>query len=221
MPSGPGERYDFFLSRRGPVAPIAQEVADVLKEKGYKVRTQDYDIPITANFIEEMHEAVKNSRDLVVLFTRDYEQSPYHSNGVHELRGERCPKRRKRRMVILRYEDAPLSAPHVYQDLVGVGEAEERLQIFRSSASQVEGTLHWEENENARVENLLANGGCESRLPVLLVAAPDGAPQQTIHLYRCFQQTDPVDLTLHLLNAPLIAVEKLIAVGTFRLRNNP
>jgi hypothetical protein len=29
MPSGPGERYDFFLSRRGSVASIAQEVADV------------------------------------------------------------------------------------------------------------------------------------------------------------------------------------------------
>jgi hypothetical protein len=34
MPSGPGERYDFFLSRRGSVAAIAQEVADVLTEKG-------------------------------------------------------------------------------------------------------------------------------------------------------------------------------------------
>jgi hypothetical protein len=50
MPSGPGERYDFFLSRRGSVATIAQEVADVLTEKGYKVFVQDYDIPITANF---------------------------------------------------------------------------------------------------------------------------------------------------------------------------
>jgi hypothetical protein len=72
-------------------------------------------------------------------------------------------------------------------------------------------------NENACVENLLANGGRESRLPVLLVAAPDGAPQQTIHLYanRAFQQSDPVDLTLHLVNAPLFAV------GTFRLRDNP
>ena len=58
MPSGPGERYDFFLSRRGSVATIAREVTDVLKENGYTVRTQDYDIPITANFIEEMHEAV-------------------------------------------------------------------------------------------------------------------------------------------------------------------
>jgi hypothetical protein len=35
-PSGPGERYDFFLSCRGSVAPIAREVTDVLTEKGYK-----------------------------------------------------------------------------------------------------------------------------------------------------------------------------------------
>ena len=77
MPSGPVERYDFFLSRRGSVAPIAREVTDVLTEKRYRAFVQDYDIPITANFIEEMREAVKNSRDLVVLFTRDYEQSPY------------------------------------------------------------------------------------------------------------------------------------------------
>jgi hypothetical protein len=46
---------------------------------------QDYDIPITANFIEEMHEAVKNARDLVVLFTRDYEQSPPGSGGSGRL----------------------------------------------------------------------------------------------------------------------------------------
>jgi hypothetical protein len=30
MPIGPGERYDFFLSRRGSVAAIAQEVADAI-----------------------------------------------------------------------------------------------------------------------------------------------------------------------------------------------
>ena len=55
MPSGPGERYDFFLSRRGSVAAIAREVADVLTEKGYKVLVQDYDIPLGASFVEEMH----------------------------------------------------------------------------------------------------------------------------------------------------------------------
>ena len=59
MPSGHSERYDFFLSRRGSVAAIAQEVTDVLTEKGYRVFVQDYDIRIAANSIEEMHEAVK------------------------------------------------------------------------------------------------------------------------------------------------------------------
>jgi hypothetical protein len=119
MPSGPGERYDFFLSRRGSVAAIAQEVTEVLKEKGYRVRTQDYDIPITANFIEEMHEAVKNSRDLVVLFTRDYEQSPYTRMEFTSFEANAAQSAEKRRMVILRCEDAPLLglfAPHVYQD---------------------------------------------------------------------------------------------------------
>jgi tetratricopeptide (TPR) repeat protein len=129
MPSGPGERYDFFLSRRGSVAAIAREVTDLLTEKGYKVFVQDYDIPITANFIEEMHEAVKNSRDLVVLFTRDYEQSPYTRMEFTSFEANAAQSAEHRRMVILRCEDAPLLglfAPHVYQDLVGVGDAEER-----------------------------------------------------------------------------------------------
>jgi hypothetical protein len=63
MPSGQGEQYDFFLSRRGSVAVIAREVHDVLTERGYKVLLQDCDIPFGASFIEAMHEAVKNSRD--------------------------------------------------------------------------------------------------------------------------------------------------------------
>ena len=70
-------RFDFFLSRRGSVAALAQEVADVLTDKGYTVVVQDYDIPLTANFIEAMHEAIKNARDLVVLYTSDYEASAY------------------------------------------------------------------------------------------------------------------------------------------------
>jgi hypothetical protein len=75
MPDSPSERYDFFISRRGSVAAIAREVTDALTEEGYKVLVQDYDIPLGASFVEAMHEAVKNSRDLIVLFTRDYEQS--------------------------------------------------------------------------------------------------------------------------------------------------
>jgi hypothetical protein len=153
MPSGPGERYDFFLSRRGSVAAIAQEVTDVLKEKGYKVCTQDYDIPITANFIEEMHEAVKNSRDLVVLFTRDYEQSPYTRMEFTSFEANAAQSAEKRRMVILRCEDAPLLglfAAHVYQDLVGIVDAEERrsrilaaLDGRSAGIRAAAATIHW------------------------------------------------------------------------------
>src|SRR5215831_9906063 len=137
MPSGRSDKYDFFLSRRGSVATIAQEVTDVLKENGYRVRTQDYDIPIIANFIEEMHEAVKNARDLVVLFTRDYEQSPYTRMEFTSFEANAAQSAEKRRMVILRCEDAPLLglfAPHVYQDLVGIGDAEERRSRILAAA---------------------------------------------------------------------------------------
>jgi hypothetical protein len=40
VPSGQSDRYDFFLSRRGSVAAIAREVADVLTERGYRVRAE-------------------------------------------------------------------------------------------------------------------------------------------------------------------------------------
>jgi tetratricopeptide (TPR) repeat protein len=123
------EHYDFFMSRRGSVANIAREVAEVLVENGYKVFVQDYDIAITGNFIEEMHEAIKNSRDLIVLFTSDYETSPYTRMEFTSFEANAAQSREQRRMVILRCDEAPLLglfAPHVYQDLVGVSNAEDR-----------------------------------------------------------------------------------------------
>jgi hypothetical protein len=89
MPSGPGERYDFFLSRRGSVAPIAREVTDLLTEKGYRVLVQDYDIPLGASFVEAMHEAIINSRDLIILFTEDYLRSPYTRKEFTSFEAER------------------------------------------------------------------------------------------------------------------------------------
>jgi hypothetical protein len=62
-----GFKDDFFLSRRGSVATVAREVADVLIENDYKVIVRDYDIPLGASFIEAMHEGVKNARDLTRL----------------------------------------------------------------------------------------------------------------------------------------------------------
>jgi tetratricopeptide (TPR) repeat protein len=125
----PTEKFDFFLSRRGSVAAIAQEVVGVLTGKGYTVVVQDYDIPVTANFIQQMHEAIKSARDLVVLFTRDYEESPFTRKEFTSFEADRAQSCEERRVVILRCEDAPLRglfASNVYQDLVGVADPTER-----------------------------------------------------------------------------------------------
>src|SRR5262245_31703853 len=129
MPSGPGEQYDFFLSRRGSVAAIAREVENALAEKGYKVLTQDYDIPLGASFIEKMHEGIRSSRDLIVLYTHDYESSPYTRKEFTSFTAQAMGSAEKRYVVILRCEDLPLEgllADNVYQDLVGVEDPEER-----------------------------------------------------------------------------------------------
>src|SRR5262245_14535844 len=129
MPNGHGERYDFFLSRRGSVAAIAQEVEQALAEKGYSVLTQDYDIPLASSFIEKMHEGVINSRDLIVLFTRDYLQSPYTRKEFTSFEADRAKASEQRHIIVLRCEDVPLRgllADNVYQDLVGIEDSEER-----------------------------------------------------------------------------------------------
>jgi tetratricopeptide (TPR) repeat protein len=134
-----GEQYDFFLSRRGSVAAIAREVTDVLTEKGYKVLTQDYDIPLGASFIEAMHEAVKNSRDLVILFTHDYEQSPYTRKEFTSFEAERAQSAEERHIVVLRCEDVPLRgllADNVYQDLVGIEDPQERKRRIIAAAER-------------------------------------------------------------------------------------
>jgi hypothetical protein len=137
MPAGHEERYDFFLSRRGSVAAVAREVADVLTGKGYKVLVQDYDIPLGASFIETMHEAVKNSRDLIILFTRDYEQSPYTRKEFTSFEAQALDSVEQRHVIVLRCEDAPLEgllADRVYQDLVGVEDPEDRKRRIIAAA---------------------------------------------------------------------------------------
>jgi hypothetical protein len=139
MPSGPGERYDFFLSRRGSVAAIAQEVANVLTEKGYKVFVQDYDIRLGDSLIEKMHEGVSNSRDLVILFTHEYLQSPYTRKEFTSFEAQRLQSLEERHIVVLRCDDAPvvgLLSDNVYQNLVGIGDTGERKRRIIAAAER-------------------------------------------------------------------------------------
>jgi tetratricopeptide (TPR) repeat protein len=139
MPSGPGERYDFFLSRRGSVASIAREVAHFLTEGGYRVLVQDYDIPLGARFVDVMHEAIINSRDLIILFTEDYLRSPYTRKEFTSFEAERVKTAEDRHVIVLRCEDVPLSgllADNVYQTLVGIEDPEERKRRIIAAAER-------------------------------------------------------------------------------------
>jgi tetratricopeptide (TPR) repeat protein len=139
MPDTAAERYDFFLSRRGSVAPIAREVTDVLTEKGYKVLVQDYDIPLGASFVEAMHEAIINSRDLIILFTEDYLRSPYTRKEFTSFEAERVKTAEERHIIVLRCEDVPLRgllADNVYQTLVGIEDPDERKRRIIAAAER-------------------------------------------------------------------------------------
>jgi tetratricopeptide (TPR) repeat protein len=139
MPGAVAERFDFFLSRRGSVAATAQEVCDVLTAAGYKVFVQDYDIPLGASFVEAMHDAIKNARGLIILFSGDYERSPYTRKEFTSFEAERLQDERERHIVVLRCEDAPLRgllADVVYQDLVGVADPEERKRRILAAAER-------------------------------------------------------------------------------------
>jgi TIR domain/NB-ARC domain len=131
--------YDFFLSRRGSVGQIAQEVADVLLEKGYRVIVQDYDFQLSDSVIERMHEGVKTSRDLIVLFTSDYEQSAYTRKEFTSFEAQRLRRPKERHTIILRCEDVSpegLLADVIYQDLVGIKDSEERRRRIIAAAER-------------------------------------------------------------------------------------
>ena len=139
MPDSPSERYDFFLSRRGSVASIAREVGHFLTERGYRVLVQDYDIPLGSSSVEAMHEAIINSRDLIILFTEDYLRSPYTRKEFTSFEAERVKTAEDRRVIVLRCEDVPLSgllADNVYQTLVGIEDPEERKRRIIAAAER-------------------------------------------------------------------------------------
>jgi TIR domain len=130
---------DFFISRRGAQAAVAQEVADVLKEAGYGVLVQDFDFKYSDNFVAEMHFALKRARHLIVLLTQDYDRSAFTLTEVSNFLAAAARDGGEHRLIVLRADNCELEgifAGIVYADLFGVDDPLERKRRILAAAER-------------------------------------------------------------------------------------
>ena len=128
---------DYFVSRRGASAQVAQEVANTLIGAGYSAIVQDFDIPYTANFVVAMHQALKRCQHLIVLLSKDYDASTFTLTEVASFIAAASRSNGERRLVVLRVEDCEpegIFAGIVFADLVGVVDPKERQARILAAA---------------------------------------------------------------------------------------
>lgn len=121
--------YDFFVSRRGPMAEVAQEVADVLRGAGHSVFVQDDDIVAGDDFVEKMCDALEETRHIVVLLSADYQTNFYTKKELSIFTDLAAESNGLRRPIVLRVEDCAPVGPirtTVYQDLFGLTDPKAR-----------------------------------------------------------------------------------------------
>jgi tetratricopeptide (TPR) repeat protein len=132
-----GPQIDFFVSRRGSAAAVAQEVANILKEEGYTAFVQDHDIAYGADFIAAMHNALKQCRHMIVLLTEDYVSSEFTMMEVTNFLAAAGQAAYERRLAILRLDESRpegILASRVYGDLVDITEPQERRRRILAAA---------------------------------------------------------------------------------------
>jgi tetratricopeptide (TPR) repeat protein len=130
--------YDFFISRRGTIAAEAREVADVLNAEGHKVIVQDYDFASSDQFVLDIDMALKQSRHLLILYSRDYDRNFWTQQEFANFQAVRAANHQLRRIGLLRCDDAApsgLLAGITHGVLMGVTEPAERRRIILAVAN--------------------------------------------------------------------------------------
>ena len=128
---------DFFISRSGPVAETAREVAQILEAEGYSTIVQDYDASHGETFTAFIHRALIAARHLIVLHTHDYDTSHWTEQEFTQFLAAPDRAENKRRICVLRCDDAAprgLLAGIVYGDLHNVADPERRKRIVLNVA---------------------------------------------------------------------------------------
>jgi hypothetical protein len=133
MPSDHEKPYDFYLSFNDSVESAASEVKGILERYRVYLRLPmmtDWRPP--GRILEDPEQtaanrkAIKNSRDLIILYSKDYEASNFED--FLTFIGPR-EKGEQHRIIILRCENVPvkgLLASYPCEDLAGIENSEER-----------------------------------------------------------------------------------------------
>jgi tetratricopeptide (TPR) repeat protein len=143
-PPAAGAELDFFVSRRGAGAKVAEEVADVLAGANYTVLVQDYDIPHGANFVMAMHDALKRCRHFIALLSKDYDSTPFTIAEWTNFYAIAAQSGGERRFIVLRVEDCNpqgLFSAVVFGDLVGIDHPRERRDRILAAAEGRAGAI--------------------------------------------------------------------------------
>jgi TIR domain len=133
----PAFPYDVFLSRRGSVAAEAQEVAAILTAEGFKVTVQDYDFPSSGQFVLDIDKALKQARDLLILYSLDCHDSFWTRQEFANFFAAVGASNGERRIGLLRCDAAtPTGLLHgiTCDNLVGVTDPDERRRIVLAVA---------------------------------------------------------------------------------------
>ena len=129
--------FDYFVSRRGSVAGIAREVADILEAARFKVIVQDYDFNSSSQFVLDIDRALKQARHLLILYTRDYPSSFWTQQEFANFLVAEAASDGERRIGLLRCDaETPTGLLHgnTFGNLFGVDDPEERRRIVLSVA---------------------------------------------------------------------------------------
>ncbi|HME22259.1 MAG TPA: FxSxx-COOH system tetratricopeptide repeat protein [Acetobacteraceae bacterium] len=182
----PAFEFDFFISRRGSVAAVAQEVADILAAEGFQVRVQDYDFAASGQFVRDIDHALKQARHLLILYSHDYHSSFWTQQEFHNFLAAVAASNGERRIGVLRCDDAiptGLLYSATFGNLVGVANTDERrrivLQVARGEAPAVRPSPRIF-GGSMPLENLLFTGRNELLAAMhAALAAEDGAAALT------------------------------------------
>jgi tetratricopeptide (TPR) repeat protein len=134
---GPGAPYDFFLSRRGSIAAVAREVADILEAEHYRVVVQDYDFASSGQFVLDINRALTEARHLLILYSHDYHSSFWTQQEFANFLAAAPASVPQRRIGVLRCDDSipqGLLAGITFGDLSGVTDPAERRRIILAVA---------------------------------------------------------------------------------------